>query len=594
MRSAILEGVRILLVGLFRSIVPEGGDTPFGSQGGFVDTLAPDPYSLANGYLKAYAQADPTTAERYQIELLNLAEPLELEDEREQVELSETHIDQILAFDPHVVGFSGYCWNIDAIAAAATELKLRRPDLKIMVGGRATHGDPEDLLRDLPSVDILVVGEGEIPFLSLLRSDFEEPQACPGVIFRRDGTIVQGKAPVSVQDLDTIPSPHLSGVVTPARNGMMMELSRGCLHGCGYCTWNSDKQLRLFGPQRVQAEVRWARQQGHRHITINDSAINYDTEGLIRTVRAIRQGDPEGLIQFTYNVRHERLGPEQLAALSRLPTHMVLCGVETIVPGSMGLVDRDPVDVEALRSVLGQLASVTRPPVVSIVLGLPGDTQEGFRHTLETLLSWCGPSGQGPAVASAVLVSLLQVYRGSTLWHRRQALGLQFEPHGIPYLLEGGGWSQHALAASKAWLVERMAQEPNRLKAAEAIALMPARGGLDPRVAPALIDALILPWKVGMTHEGWTLGKTGVMRDTGQGALLRFDWHQGGGIRIRLTPIARGQAGRIRTRYYDLTPVALPGTPPPTEAASRLMKLVYVAIAHNEPALLAGKRAEAS
>jgi len=38
-----------------------------------------------------------------------------------------------------------------------------------------------------------------------------------------------------VARLDDIPSPWLAGIVSPVKNAMMMELSRGCRHACGYC-----------------------------------------------------------------------------------------------------------------------------------------------------------------------------------------------------------------------------------------------------------------------------------------------------------------------------------------------------------------------
>ncbi|MBI5534401.1 MAG: B12-binding domain-containing radical SAM protein [Deltaproteobacteria bacterium] len=577
--------MRILLVGLFRSFVPEGGDSPFGSQGGFVDTLAPHPFSLANACLKSFALADPSIAARHTIELLDLAEPLELEDDREEVALTAGDVDRILAFDPDVVGFSGYCWNVDAIGHAAAALKQRRPGIRIVLGGRATSGDPEEILASQPGLDVLVVGEGELPFREMLRLDFEHLEQCPGVVARRGSEIVRGAPPASVQDLDAIPSPYQLGMVSPALHGMMLELGRGCIHACGYCTWNSDKQLRHFGPSRVEADIRWALERGHRHITLNDSAINYDTPTLVRLVEAIRRADPQGSIRFTYNVRHDRISPEQLDALSRLPTHMVLCGIETLLAPGMREVDRDAVDGEALRKALEQVSAATRPPVVSIVLGLPGDTEEGFRHTLETLLSWCEPVEGKPPAAGTVLVSLLQVYRGSKLWHRRKELGLRFEDRGIPYLIEGGGWTQQALARCKAFLVERMTANPDRLKAAEAIALMPARGGMDPWVSPEAVGKLIVPWQVGMTHDGWTLEKIGVMRDTGRGALLRFRWHQGGGVRVRVTRRNPDRGSRICTRHFDLSPVPLHGPMPPRQAASRLMKLVYAAITRNETSL---------
>jgi hypothetical protein len=396
---------------------------------------------------------------------------------------------------------------------------------------------------------------------------------------------VRGGPPASVQELDTIPSPFLSGILEPELDSMMLELSRGCLHSCGYCTWNSDKQLRHFSPARIEAEVRWARERGHRHITLNDSAINYDTPVLARNVAAVASADPAKTLSFTYNLRHELVTAEQLACLAKLQTHMVLCGVETLHPPAMTEVERSVVNPAALHRTLHTIAQTTIPPVVSIVLGLPGDTEEGFRHTLETLLSWCVASPGDKPTVGAVLVSLLQVYRGSRLWHRRQELGLRFDQQGIPYLLEGGGWSCASLARAKAYLVQRMAEVPDLLKAAEAIVCRGTEGESGAWLETSRIDKLILPWRVGMTLEGWTLAKRGTVRDTGNAVSLRFAWQQGGGVRVRLMPRRPERQARFSTRLFDLAPTKLPGPTPPRQAASRLLKLLYVAIRYNELAL---------
>ena len=576
---------RVVLVGAFRSLIPEGADGPFGSQGGFVDTLAPEPYSLANAYLKAFAEEDPFVRSRYRIDLLNLSEPIDIEDEREEVVLSRSDLERIIDINPDIVAFSTYCWNIDAVASSVEWLRQQRPNLRIVLGGRGTEGDPEGLLGLIPAAEALVVGEGELAFREMLRREMRELHRIPGVVARVGDQIVSGGPAAPVTDLDTIPSPFQRGLLTPPRHGVMMELSRGCLHACGYCTWNAHKRLRYFGPARIEADVMWALEAGHRHITVTDSALNYDTDRLRETIEAIRRADPDGVVQFTYNIRHDCVTDEQLALLSKLPTHMVLLGIETLSPSAMADLDRDAVDVAALHARLREISRAIRPPVVSIVLGLPGDTEGGFRDTLETLLGWTQPDDDGVRAAGTVLVSLLQVYRGSKLWQRRQELGLRFVEHGIPYLLESPSWPIEALARAKAHLVRSIGEHPHALKAAEAIVLMESQGGLSPWFSRDRLMTLLRDWPPRATHEGWTFKSLGIVRDTGRVVMMRFSHEDGGAVRVRLQrsshPLVAGRAGSL----YSIAPCETAAGSPPEPAKRRLDRLLRAVLARGEQRL---------
>jgi len=541
-------------------VVPEGWDSPLGSQGGFVDALAPQPYSLANGYLAAFARADDEVRKSCRIDLLDLAEPLLIEDEREHVRLTEVDHQRILDHEPDLVAFSTYCWNLHTVLEAAEALKRVRPGLCVVLGGRGVEGETERILLDHPSIDGAIVGEGELAFREILRRRGRDLSEIPGVFHRQGDRVLSGERSRCVSDLDEIPSPYLGGILQPPTNGVMLELSRGCLHRCGYCTWNADKELRYFGPKRIEAEVAWAVEQGHGLLTLNDSAINYDSDRLHGAVDAINRADPEGRIKLTYNVRHDLLDDSQLSALRRLPTHMVLLGVETLSAAPMAHVDRDPVDESGLEDRLRALARATRPPVVSIVLGLPGDDEESFRRTLERLLSWTQPRREGePPAVGAVLVSLLQVYRGSGLWSRREELGLRFQQPGIPYLLESPSWSAEALARAKRHLVQLMSENRETLKAAEAIVLMEAQREVDPWLTRQRVRLLLHTWPLGAEREGWTLRTMGLVRDTGDGFSLRFLWHEGGEVRVLLRRRGPGPRGALETRLYSLELRRLPG-----------------------------------
>jgi len=262
---------------------------------------------------------------------------------------------------------------------------------------------------------------------------------------------------------------------------------------------------------------------------------------------------------------------------------MVLCGVETLSARGMSEVSRAPVDAEVLRASLEAVAAATRPPVASIVLGLPGESADDFLHTLETLLGWTRPADGGRPPVGTVLVSLLQVYRGSSLWERRSELGLRFNERGIPYLQQCPSWPASELARAKTHVIRRMSELPERLKAAEAIVFMDPAAAPDPWLTRDRVLSLLQPWQEGQTRGGWTLERVGLARDNGQSVLLRFLWHEGGGMRIRLHRNQGHPCSPAYTREYELTAEPLrTGGWPPKDARIRLMRAVQVTISRAE------------
>jgi hypothetical protein len=187
-----------------------------------------------------------------------------------------------------------------------------------------------------------------------------------------------------------------------------------------------------------------------------------------------------------------------------------------------------------------------------------------------------------------VLVSLLQVYPGSGLWHKREALGLSFQEHGVPYLLSGGTWTQAALARCKAYIVQQIHKQPERIKAAEAIVLLESQGGLSHWFSPGRLDLLLADWPIGKTFANWTYEGRGLQRDTAQAVILRF--RHANETLARITLDLKSRTSRdSRTRYYD---IQLRNTSGPKETASLtgelrlLFKLLEATIIRGEQKLI--------
>jgi uncharacterized Fe-S cluster-containing radical SAM superfamily protein len=244
---------------------------------------------------------------------------------------------------------------------------------------------------------------------------------------------------------------------------MMLELARGCPNDCGYCAWNSSKVRRAHSEKRIAEELRWAVTHSMKHVTLIDSAINYETETLQRLVRAVRKADPQGRLTFTYNLRHELLDQAQARLLSRIPAFQILLGMETLSAPALRTANRKPFDKGSFEKAL-KLLGVRKPPVVGVILGMPGDTIAGFKRTLCYLE---GLSRNPDTPIGAVLVSLLQVFPGTLMHDKAGRLGLRTIEKGIPYLSSGPGWRARELKEALLFLQRLRLSSPLPIKGPE-------------------------------------------------------------------------------------------------------------------------------
>src|SRR5215831_15747683 len=113
---------------------------------------------LAAAYLSLWARQKGLDA-FYDIAVLPAAEANALGDRALAAALAER--------DPWLVGFTCYVWNIERTLWIARELKKRRPDTRIVLGGPEVTSDNAWVL-DTPDYDFAVVGEGEQTFAQLL------------------------------------------------------------------------------------------------------------------------------------------------------------------------------------------------------------------------------------------------------------------------------------------------------------------------------------------------------------------------------------------------------------------------------------------
>jgi len=154
------------------------------------------------------------------------------------MELDDSALYELIVHSrPLLVGFTATKPTIRRVLELASVVKAALPDTWIVLGGQQATFTADQILRESPAVSVIVLGEGEIPFVRLARlaergQDLRS-KGVPGVAFRDGEEFVTTKA-ISVDDLDRLP--WIGPQQHSASGHVALATSRGCYGNCSFCS----------------------------------------------------------------------------------------------------------------------------------------------------------------------------------------------------------------------------------------------------------------------------------------------------------------------------------------------------------------------
>ena len=151
--------------------------------------------------------------------------------------------DVIRAKLPDVIGITAMTFTLIDVIKVINLIKSIRPEIKVVLGGPHVHIYPEETIN-IPGVDFLVLGEGEVTFKELVEN-IDNParlRSIPGLVFKENGRVINTGARPLNENLDSLPFParHLTPVQKysslMARRSPIttMFTSRGCPYRCTF------------------------------------------------------------------------------------------------------------------------------------------------------------------------------------------------------------------------------------------------------------------------------------------------------------------------------------------------------------------------
>jgi len=381
----------------------------------------PHYFSLALGYLKAYAVADPAVAKRFNIEIAEFCtkcnDPMQA-------------VFYIANAKPDVVGLSCYCWNLEGMRHLADVLRTVLPETKIVAGGPEVSPVAEEFLTANPSVDVVVRGEGEDTFRGLLAAwaEGEDLAGVAGVSYREGEHVFANEDRPLIESLDEIPSPYLAGILKPRDQVTYLETYRGCPYACGYCYEGKNyPRLRHFSTERIKAEVELIAESPQvRSFSFIDSVFNLTKEKLRVMAELLEPAASKGKTIHTVEVMTEHVDDETIALLLRAGAVSTETGPQTTDECTIANINRFFKKDKFARGVR-LMRDAGFKVLCDLIIGLPGDDFFSFCRSTRYILD---------LRPGTVVFSTLNVLPGTMLRDEAERFGLKFDERAPHYILE--------------------------------------------------------------------------------------------------------------------------------------------------------------
>jgi len=195
--------------------------------------------------------------------------------------LLEDAIEELLDYEPDIIGFSQYYISEEPTKWMAQQLKERAPHIKIAVGGSNVQ---KDWFKVHWYYDYVVSGEGEAAILKIL-DDIED-----GVVHDEPQVIKQDER--ERININGMPMPDYEGIdfnLYRVPNGVTSEFSRGCTAKCTFCEETHFWRYRQRQAVDVITEAEWLwYNKGADVIWFIDSLINGDPNELRAFALAVK------------------------------------------------------------------------------------------------------------------------------------------------------------------------------------------------------------------------------------------------------------------------------------------------------------------
>jgi anaerobic magnesium-protoporphyrin IX monomethyl ester cyclase len=344
-------------------------------------------------------------------------------------------IDEIVSLNPTLLGLSLiFHEQIPGSKEVLDSVRKYRPGVTCIAGGHVATFSPTDLLERIPTLSLVVRGEGEQVFLELLRKInqngdgvfFDDLSPVAGITLGPPD-FVSTPPPHLIKNLDSLPFPlRDSNAITPKTVTAHFSIigSRGCYARCDFCSVPpffeeaSGAAWRLRSAENLFAEMVYLKNNyGATHISFLDDIFLARDQRSKNRARKLAQllVETKSNIRFSIECRADAVDLDTFSELKRAGLARVFVGVEAGSPETLVHFTKD-CTVDANVRALEILRQLKIPMTCGFILFHPDATLNEVVSNILFIKRF------GIANRKAIC-SKLDAYPGTPAWARLSSQG---------------------------------------------------------------------------------------------------------------------------------------------------------------------------
>lgn len=302
--------------------------------------------------------------------------------------------------DSDIIGFSTYIWNKNYNNGLAKKIKEMYPDKLIIFGGPEPPVEDRKFFKRFPYIDVCIKKEGEITLKNMLDNPKNKWPSIPGLLINDNGNAIDTGEPERISELDTIPSPYLTGLFDDLIKqnpeitwNATLETNRGCPYACTFCDWGSltYNKIKNFNLERVYSELEWIGKNKCDFVSITDAnfGIFPERDSLIADklihVQKTYNNPKAYTISWAKNQKREVIDIVKKLIYEGGSKIGLNLSLQTLDDETLDIIKRKNLEMNKVEEVFELCEENNIPLFTELILGLPGQTLDSWKENFYKL-----------------------------------------------------------------------------------------------------------------------------------------------------------------------------------------------------------------